>query len=147
MQQTRLDYQKTTAAIFLKYGVELDETSITILSILSIQQKAQFLEQNKKLEAVTEKIKLSTQSLQAHQQRPGWQAFWFGMGHWGLALLDATGVFTGVYFYREAKQQEQERLPIVLQWYKAYFEASQTGKRKVIIDFLNAHPRPDDNEH
>ena len=71
MQQTRLNYEKTRAAIFLKYGVELDETSITILLVLSGLQKTQFLEQNKKLEAVTEKIKLSTQSLQAHQQRPG----------------------------------------------------------------------------
>jgi hypothetical protein len=147
MQQTRLDYQKTRAAIFLKYGVELDETSITILSILSIQQKAQYLEQNKKLEAVTERIKLSTQSLQAHQQRAGWQAFWFGMGQWGLALVFATSVLTGIYFYREAKQQEGERLPITMQWYKAYFDASQTGNRKTITDFLKTHPRQDDNEH
>ena len=142
MQPTRLDYQKTRAAIFLKYGVELDETSITLLSILSIQQKAQYLEQNKKLEAVTEKIKLSTQSLQAHPQRPGWQAFWFGMGHLGLALVVLSGVFTGIYYYREAKQQEGERLPIILQWYKAYFEASQMGNRKTIADFLKDNPRP-----
>lgn len=145
MQQTRFDYQKSRAAIFLQYGIELDETSITILSILSGHQKARFLEQNKILEAATEKIRLSTQSLQAHQQRPGWQAFWFGMGQWGLALLLATTVLTGLYFYRESRQQERERLPMVLQWYKGYFEASRTGNQKTLADFLKDNPRPEEN--
>lgn len=89
MQQLGFDYQKTRASIFLHHGIELDDTSITILSVLSSAQKKHFTEQQKILESAAEKISISTKSLEPHQQKPGWQAFWFGMGKFGLALIFA----------------------------------------------------------
>ena len=142
MQQPGFDYQKTRASISLHYGIELDDTSITILSVLSAAQKKHFTEQQNILESAAEKISISTKSLELHQQRPGWQAFWFGMGKFGLAAIFATSVLTGVYFYNEANKQEQDKLPAELQWYKGYYQATQTGSRKVTIDFLKNNPRP-----
>lgn len=142
MQQPGFDYQKTRASISLHYGIELDDTSITILSVLSAAQKKHFTEQQNILESAAEKISISTKSLELHQQRPGWQAFWFGMGKFGLAAIFATSVLTGVYFYNEANKQEQAKLPAELQWYKGYYQATQTGNRKVTIDFLKNNPRP-----
>jgi hypothetical protein len=142
MPQPVFDYQRTRASIFLQYGIELDDTSITILSVLSAAQKKHFTEQQKILEAAAEKISVSTKSLEPHQQKPGWQAFWFGMGKFGLALIFAISVLTGVYCYNEANKQEQDKLPAELQWYKGYYQATQTRNKKAIIDFLKNNPRP-----
>jgi hypothetical protein len=142
MPQPEFDYQKTRASISLHYGIELDDTSITILSVLSAAQKKHFTEQQKILESAAEKISISTKSLEPHHQKPGWQAFWFGMGKFGLALIFATSVLTGVYFYNEANKQEQDKLPAELQWYKGYYQAIQTRNKKAIIDFLKNNPMP-----
>ena len=147
MQQTQFDYQKNRAAISLQYGIELDDTSLIILSILSGNQKKNFAEQNKILESAAEKISVSTKSLQVHQQKPGRQAFWFGMGKFGLALIFATSVLTAIYFYDVAKKQEQDKLPAALHWYKTYFELTQTGVRKNVMDFLKNNPRPGEQQN
>ena len=112
------------------------------MAVLSAVQKKHFTEQQKILEAAAEKIRGSTKSLELHQQNPGWQAFWFGMGKFGLALIFATTILSGVYFYNEANKQEQDKLPAQLQWYKGYYQATQTRNKKAIIDFLNNHPKP-----
>ncbi len=142
MTQPAFDFKKTRASISLHYGIELDDTSITIMAVLSAIQKKHFTEQQKILEAAAEKIRVSTKSLELHQQKPGWQAFWFGMGKFGLALIFATSILTGVYFYSEANKREQDKLPTELQWYKGYYQANQARNKKAIIDFLKNNPRP-----
>jgi hypothetical protein len=142
MTQPGFDYQKTRASISLHYGIELDDTSITIMAVLLAAQQKQFIEQQKILESAAKKISISTKSLEPHQQKPGWQAFWFGMGKFGLALIFATTVLTGVYFYNEASKQEQDKLPAELQWYKGYYQVNQFRNKKATIDYLKNNPRP-----
>jgi hypothetical protein len=144
MEKQAFNYQKERAAISYMFGVELDETSITILTILSNQQKNQYAEQNKKLNAAIDKIDISKQSLAAHRERPGWQAFWYGMGGWGLAIILATTIFTIVYVAQESEKHAKEKAPVILKWYKAYYQASQAGNKKKLQDFLKAYPKPDE---
>ena len=142
MVQTGFDYKKERAGLSLRYGIELDETSSSILFILREEQKAFFTEQNRKLEEATSKISNANNSLQVDRQSPRHQAFWFGMGKWGFALLFAISVGTCFYIYHLSKDEKKDKTPVLLSWYKAYYNVSQTGTKKTIADFLKQYPPP-----
>ena len=142
MVQTGFDYKKERAGLSLRYGIELDETSSSILFILREEQKAFFTEQNRKLEEATSKISDANNSLQVDRQSPRHQAFWFGMGKWGFGLLFAISIGTCFYIYHLNEEEKKAKAPILLDWYKTYYNVSQNGTKKAMADFLKSHPLP-----
>ncbi|MBZ4190577.1 hypothetical protein [Niabella beijingensis] len=131
MQTSRTDLKKLRSAIFLQYGIELDETSLTILAILLQEVKRQFMPMHTKLDEMATQIQYSKKSLQVDPDHPRWQAFWHGMGQWGLgfilAVIAAFTVFAiGVNKEREEKKMIQQELA----WYKEHYKATQkTGSK------------------
>lgn len=123
----------------LKYGIELDDIALTMLAIILAEQKKLFAEQLNKLEQIKGKSGTATKSLQTDPQKPGWQAFWFGMGQFGLALIFCLLVLCGIYLYN----QYNNRQSILLQWYQSYYRASQNGNREAVNNFLKQNPKPD----
>ena len=78
---------KLRTRVLLQYGINLDETSLSILSILQDDIGEKLTEQNQKLEEAVSSIERSKKSLQVDHNHPRWQAFWFGMGKWGIASI------------------------------------------------------------
>jgi hypothetical protein len=143
MTQTGFDYKKERAGLSLKYGIELDETSSSILFILREEQKNFFAQQNRKLEEATSKISNANNSLQVDYQSPRQQAFWFGMGKWGFALILAISIASSFYMYYLSKEEQIAKTPALLNWYRAYYNISQNGSKKAAADFLKQHPLPE----
>lgn len=140
IQKSNIDVKKLRAAIFLKYGYELDDTSLVILYILTDQQNATFSNQNKKIDGATEKINNSQRSLQVDKDHPGWQAFWFGFGKWGLALIIAiTAALFMLSFYLE---NEKENRSATLEWYKNYYHKTKDLSKYQAADYVKKNPMP-----
>lgn len=143
MEQKSIDTRKMRALVSLQYGVELDETSLTILTILIQEQSKQFAFQNQLLEAATEKISRSKKSLQASPQSPRFQAFWFGMGKWGFALIYMMTLSWLFIIGYQHRQEGSSRVSVQLEWYKQYYDKSQKESRKAITEFLKNNPPPE----
>jgi di/tricarboxylate transporter len=133
MAPTGFDYKKERAGLSLTYGIELDETSSSIL----------FAEQSRKLGEATSKISNANNSLQVDSQSPRQQAFWFGMGKWGFALFFALSIASCFYMYYLSKEEQRAKMPALLNWYRAYYDISQKGSKKAAADFLKQHPLPE----
>ena len=142
MEQTTFNYKKNRAELFLKYHVELDETSSSILFILQEEQKKFFSEQARQLDEATSKINSSNTSLQIDMNHPRSQAFWFGMGKWGLALIIATTIFTLFYAYNLSKEEQDRKMPELFKWYAEYYQVSQRASKKEVTNFLKKYPMP-----
>ena len=142
MQQAVFNYKKNRSELFLKYQVDLDETSSSILFIIQEEQKKLFAEQSQLLEEATRKINASNSSLQIDTKNPRAQAFWFGMGKWGLALIIATSIATVFYGHHLNKEEEDRKTVELFKWYAAYYQVSQTESKKEVTDFLKKYPMP-----
>lgn len=140
-QKKTIDKKALKARIFLKYGEELDDTSIVILAILIDQQNLIFSSQNKKIDTATEIINDSQRSLQVDKNHPGWQAFWFGFGKLGLALIIAvTAAIVMMSLYLEDKRENQ---PALLEWYKNYYHNTKALTKKQAADYVKKNPIPE----
>lgn len=136
------DYKKNRSEIFLQYGVDLDETSLSILFILLQEQNRHSTAQDELLKALTQKINASQRSLQVDANHPRWQAFWFGAGKWGMAVLFVV-LFTGAYYgYYITDQKKKERLPALYLWYKNYYESTQGQSKKSVTEYVKNNPMP-----
>lgn len=140
-QRKNINTKKLKAAIYLKYGQELDDTSVIILSILVDEQNAIFSTQNQKIDAAAEKINNSQRSLQVNQQRPGWQAFWFGFGKLGFSIVIAT-IIAAIMFtiYRNDRQENR---PALMQWYRNYYNNTKgMASKKEVAEYVRRNPKP-----
>jgi len=133
MQKSRTDLKKLGAAISLQYGIELDETSLTILAILLQEVRRQFAPMQTKLDEMAEQIQYSKKSLQVDTDHPGWQAFWHGMGQWGLGfILAVITAFTVFAIDINKEREEKKMIQQELTWYKEHYEAIQKAGTGVI---------------
>jgi trehalose-6-phosphate synthase len=143
METKSIDLKRRRAELFLAYHQELDDTSLVILTILSDQQKKVFEEQNKKIDKAVDKINNTQRSLEVSRDNPIQQAFWFGMGKFGFALvlsiiLSATIYICYLYSNREEKYNEA-----VFNWYKTYYEKSKNNyTKKAWEQYLKTNPFP-----
>lgn len=131
MQQFRIDFKKLRSMIFLQYGIDLDETSLAVLTILRQDVKGQFLTMHKRQDEVAAKIQNSRKALQVDPDHPRWQAFWHGMGQWGLGFcLAVIAVLT--VFAIDVNKEREEKNEILQQliWYKDHYEALQKADNK-----------------
>lgn len=141
-QNKPIDVKALRAAIFLKYRVELDDTSLIILAILTDQQNRTFSNQNKVIRAATEKINDSQQTLQLDREHPGWQAFAFGFGKFGAALIIAITILTVLYIFYD--QDRKENRPVMIEWYRNYYyDTKDILTKKEMSTFLKKYPKPD----
>mgnify|MGYP001281163962 CR=1 FL=1 len=131
MQKDRTDLKKLRSEIFLKYSIELDETSLTILTILLQEVRRQFAPMQAKLDEMAAQIQYSKKSLQVDTDHPRWQAFWHGMGQWGLGLILAViAAFTVFAIDVSKKIEEKNKIQQELAWYKEHYEAAQKADAK-----------------
>ena len=130
MQTSRTDLKKLRSAIFLQYGIELDETSLTILTILLQEVKRQFAPMQTKLDEMAAQIQYSKKPLQVDTDHPRWQAFWHGMGQWGLGLILAVIAALAVFFINLKNDKTQQEMQQALIWYKQHYEAAQKADAK-----------------
>lgn len=135
MQQSRIDFKKLRLQISLQYGIELDETSLTILGILMLEQKRQFVTMIKRLDEMVTQIQQSKKALQVDPNHPRWQAFWYGMGQWGFTLCIAIIAALTVYCFNLNKiRTEKQTIQKELVWYKEQYEVAQKAGTKAGID-------------
>ena len=143
MQTSRTDLKKLRSAIFLQYGIELDETSLTILIILLQEVRRQFAPMQTKLDEMAAQIQYSKKSLQVDPDHPRWQAFWHGMGQWGLGLILAVMAALTVFAIDLNKEREDRKMiQQQLAWYKEHYEAAQ----KAGIGVIKKNPRSKKNK-
>ena len=142
MQETIFNYKKIRSQLFLKYQMDLDETSCSILFVFLQEQERHFEKQSQQLEKTTRKINASNSSLQVDSKKPGSQAFWFGMGKWGLALIIATSIATVFYSNHLSDEAQNNKTTELLKWYETYYQVSQRESKKAVTDFLNKYPMP-----
>lgn len=144
-QNNPIDLKALKAQIFLKYRVELDDTSLIILSILTDQQNETFNNQNKIINTATEKINDSQRSLEVDKNHPLRQAFWFGFGKFGFALIFTIIVITIIYSFHHS--YEKENSPAMTEWYRQYYEnTKQLFTKKQMKEYLKIFPKPDEKE-
>ena len=140
-QNKPIDVKALKAAIFLKYRVELDDTSLIILAILTDQQNRTFSNQNKVINEATEKINDSQTTLQVDKEHPGWQAFAFGFGKFGAALIIAITILTVLYILYDEGRQESR--PAMVEWYRNYYNNTKDIlTKKEMNTFLKKYPKP-----
>lgn len=125
MQQPRIDLKKLRLQVALEYGVEMDETALTILAILMQKMNGQFVTMNKTQGAIVTEVQQSKKALQVDRDHPRWQAFWHGMGQWGLGLCLAVIAALTVYFITLTNDKKQLKTEQALIWYKEHYEAAQ----------------------
>ncbi|MDH7464139.1 hypothetical protein QEG73_22775 [Chitinophagaceae bacterium 26-R-25] len=144
MEQSKIDYKKIRPQIAVKYGVELDEISITILSVLVMEQKMEFELQNKKLDTAIKKMEGSQEALQVDKEHPYWQAFWFGMGKWGIGICLAVCFSVIFYCIHLSKNRENENLNRQVNWCHGYIDVLRKGSKKESAEFLKKNPYPEE---
>ncbi|AHF17334.1 hypothetical protein [Niabella soli] len=125
MQQSRIDLKKLRLQIALQYGIELDETTLTILAILLQEGKHLFTPMHTKLAEMAEQMQQSKKTLQVDPDHPRWQAFWHGMGQWGLGLCLAIIALLVVFSITLSNDKKQQDMQQALVWYKEHYEAAQ----------------------
>ena len=143
METIAFDYKKERSFISLKYGFDLDETSSSILFVLRQEQATFFATQKIKLDEAISKINTSNNSLQVDASSPRQQAFWFGMGKWGFALIFAISIASCLYIYHMSEEKQTMKATVLLNWYREYYNASQSGSKKNLADFLKSNPLPE----
>lgn len=133
MQKSRTDLKKLRSAISLQYGIELDETSLTILTILLKEVRRQFAPMQANLDEMAVQIQHSKKALQVDADHPRWQAFWHGMGQWGLGfILAVIAAFTVFAIDVNKEREEKDKIQQELTWYKDHYEAAQKAGTGVI---------------
>lgn len=142
MQQSRIDFKKLRSVISLQYGIELDETSLAILAILTQEVQQQFKAIRRTQDEMATQIQYSKKALQVDPEHPRWQAFWHGMGQWGLGLCLAVIVALTIYCFnlnkiREEKQAAQQELA----WYKEHCDAAKKASAKTGAGAVGKKPR------
>lgn len=140
MSESRIDLKKLRLQIALKYGVELDETALTILVVLLLEMKGQFVVMNKTQGEIVTKMQQSKKALQVDPNHPRWQAFWHGMGQWGLGLCLAVIAATLVYLTSLNNDKKQLETQEALIWYKEHYEAAQKVINKAGIGTIEKKP-------
>jgi len=125
MSQPRIDLKKLRLQVAFEYGVELDETALTILAILMLKMERQFITMNKTQGQIVTEVQQSKKALQVDMDHPRWQAFWHGMGQWGLGLCLAVTAALIVYFIILNNDKKQLQTQQALIWYKEHYEAAQ----------------------
>ncbi|GAB3416345.1 hypothetical protein [Niabella aquatica] len=147
MQTSRTDLKKLRSAIFLQYGIELDETSLTILTILLQEVKRQFEPMQVTLNEMAAQIQYSKKSLQVDPDHPRWQAFWHGMGQWGLGFILAVMAALTVFAIDLNKEREEKKMiQQELAWYKEHYETAQKTGSKTGNDAIKKNPRRKTNK-
>lgn len=141
MPESRIDLKKLRLQIALKYGVELDETALTILVVLLLEMKGQFVVMNKTQGEIVTEVQQSKKALQVDPNHPRWQAFWHGMGQWGLGLCLAVIATTLVYFTSLNNDKKQLETQQALIWYKEHYEAAQKVINKAGTGTIEKKPR------
>lgn len=140
----KFDYETLQAEMRLKYGVNLDETSLSILHVLRTEQNEGSAYHAKQIEQAAQKINTSTHSLHIDSKRPGWQAFWFGMGKFGFSAVFFISVLSVWGIVYGAKQQDNEQMQKEWYWYKAYYDSSHTNSLKKTKILIRHHLKPKD---
>lgn len=142
IKRKEIDIEKLQAELYLHYGHKLDETSVIILRILTEQQYLNFSTQNKAISEAVQAITDSQKSIQVDRDRPGWQAFCFGFGKLGAALIIVITVLTvmfGLYF----DNGKEKNNTVELEWYQDYFNHTRKIiSKKKIVDYIKKHPLP-----
>lgn len=131
MQESKIDFKKLRLQISLKYGIELDETSLAVLGIMLQEMRHHYVKINKGQEETVIQVKQAKKALQVDPAHPRWQAFWHGMGQFGFGLCLIAFVIMAIFLinlYTNNKQQETEQ---TLVWYKEQYEAAQKKIDKV----------------
>lgn len=140
-ERKEIDIKKLQSAVHMQYGFELDETSLIILMILTDQQYLNFSKQNKIINEATKKITDSQKSIQVDKDRPGWQAFCFGFGKLGLALIIAITIIT--VLFNLYLNNDKEKNTAVAEWYQNYYsDTKHLFPKKIMADYLKKHPFP-----
>lgn len=142
-QKRQFDYKKLRSEISYKFDIELDETALGIVRIISYQQSIFFGEQNKKLEEAIRDINSSKQSLEVSKNKPKSQAFWFGFGLWGLSICTFILCACASFLYWESVQAEELLFPEKYKWYKAYYQILKNVDPKTTQSILKSFPNPD----
>ena len=143
MAEKKFDYKKERSSICLKYGIEMDDTTCGVLYVLREEQKEFFENQEKKLDRATEKISRSKGVLQVDQRHPLWQAFFHGLGSWGVALITASSLAALVYITKMDNEHLTEKRLQLLEWYRSYYDSTRGLPKKAVMDYLKKHPNPD----
>lgn len=133
---------KLRTRVLLQYGINLDETSLSILSILQDDIGEKLTEQNQKLEEAVSSIERSKKSLQVDHNHPRWQAFWFGMGKWGITsilFIILIGIYTQFYISEQHKKKYVEDW---CWWYKSYYNETKGMSKNAAEEWLYNHPMP-----
>jgi len=130
MTSIKFDYKIVRAEIFIKYAIDLDETSISILYVLldELKQNAQL--QNAKIDEAAKNINTSSRSLQVDWQNPQKQAFWFGMGKWGGGFIIAVITCGLIICYNLSIDNEKDNFQKQLHLYQNYYQKSEALKLK-----------------
>ena len=130
MTSIKFDYNIVRAEVYLKFGIQLDETSISILYVLLEEQKQNAQLQNAKIDEATKNINTASRSLQVDYHNPQKQAFWFGMGKWGSGLIMAATIGGLIFSYNLSIDNEKDNLQKKLQLYQNYYQKSEALKLK-----------------
>lgn len=138
MPQQRIDFKKLRSQISLQYGIDLDETTLIVLAILTGELKRQHTIMNQKQEEMAAQIKLSKKALQLDAVHPRWQAFWHGMGQWGLGLCLAV-ILTCILLSIDWQKQRKEKklLQQQVEWCKEYYHATRKENDKPASKIAN----------
>jgi hypothetical protein len=140
---TPVDLKAKRAEIFLSYRQQLDDTSLVILSILIDQQKAVFDEQNRKIDKAVDKINDTRRSLEVDRNNPNQQAFWFGMGKFGLPLMFLMVIAAVCYGYYVHDSHEEKYNEALNNWYQKYYEQTKGNlSKKQWSQYLKLNPLP-----
>lgn len=142
MEKYKLNLADLRAKVILKYGVSLDETSLTILTILQEEIGNNLTEHSQKMDHAVSTIKGSTKTLEVDQNHPRWQAFWFGMGKWGVAstlCIILIGICTQFYI---SEQHKKKFVSDWCWWYKSYYSETKGMSKNAAEEWLANHPMP-----
>jgi len=129
MEPLKFDYKIIRAELFLNYGIDLDETSASILFILLDKIDKNSMLQIKKLNLAADSISTSQKSLQVDTEHYKSQAFWYGVGNWGFALFMAVLISSSLYIYTMLDKKAKEEATSKYLFYKNYYEQVENKKR------------------
>ncbi len=125
MEKIFFDYTNFRSQLILKYNINLDETTASILFAILEEQSKSFDEQQKVFDKAIKRISDESNSLMVDNANPSKQAFWYGMGRLGLAY--SLGIIllaiTTMYFF--SQRDEIKKLSNELKEYKIYYERTQ----------------------
>lgn len=144
MAQIKFNYKEFRSLMSIQFGHELDETSAFILFVLLQQLAISAKAQQAKLGEAADNINASQKTLGPSREHPRSQAFWFGMGRFGLPLLVAI-IFSGSYLlYQKHIESEEKLLSKKLEWYERYFSIMNTADPRTTKEFIKTFPYPEE---